>query len=59
MDPDVGASACASGSHMWKGTRGIFIAKLKNKNIHNILSRSNVITGSKLLVQIGYVFVSI
>jgi len=30
-DPAVGASACASGSHIWKGIMGILTAKLAKK----------------------------
>jgi len=34
--PDVGASQWASGNQIWKGTKGIFTAKLKkNPNQHN------------------------
>ena len=32
-DPEVGASACASGYHTWKGTKGILTAKDKKKAI--------------------------
>ena len=30
-DPAVGASVCASGSHVWKGTNGVFTAKATKK----------------------------
>lgn len=33
IEPGVGASTCASGSHICKGNMGIFIANPKNKKI--------------------------
>ena len=33
-DPIVGASTCASGSHKWNGAIGIFVAKVKKRQIH-------------------------
>jgi hypothetical protein len=37
-EPAVGASQCASGSHIWNGTSGIFTAKDKKKANQHIFS---------------------
>jgi len=37
MEPGVGASTCASGSHMCKGIIGIFTPKPKNKKSNKII----------------------
>ena len=39
-DPDVGASQCASGNHIWKGTNGILTAKDKKKASQQSFSES-------------------
>ena len=47
-DTIVGASTCASGSHIWKGNIGIFIAKgIKKNNQRNFCSCGEKITFNK------------
>ena len=41
-DPDVGASACASGNQIWNGISGILTAKDKKKAIQHNFSEKDV-----------------
>ncbi len=47
--PEVGASQCASGNHMWKGTNGILTAKDKKKaNQQNLSEKVSKLTVFKI-----------
>src|SRR3989304_4846133 len=53
MLPAVGASTCASGSHVWKGNIGTFIAKAIKKRT-NLLHQKRYIKGAAAFKIKGY-----
>ena len=49
-DPPVGASTCASGSHVWKGTEGILTMNPKNSRTNTMAWKASEVCGIRALM---------